>query len=137
MFKEKNWAGTVSDNANTMGIHSRGSGYTPMNIHYQLIDSVPDATDPTKNVAVPLAEKQAYVDSLILNEGALELAFEGTRYYDIMRYALRQSNPGATMQKLVCGRRGEAKRAEVQGELKKDLTNQSNWFISWNGKIGF
>ena len=137
MFNEKNWAGTASDNANTMGIHSRGSGYTPMNVHYQLIDSVPDATDPTKNVAVPLAEKQAYVDSLILNESALELAFEGTRYYDIMRYALRQSNPGAAMQKLVCGRRGEAKRAEVQGELKKDLTNQSNWFISWNGKIGF
>lgn len=137
MFNEKNWAGTVSDNANTMGIHSRGSGYTPMNEYYQLIDSVPDTTDPTKNVAVPLAEKQAYVDSLILNESALELAFEGTRYYDLMRYALRQSNPGATMQKLVCGRRGEAKRAEVQGELKKDLTNQSNWFISWNGKIGF
>lgn len=137
MFNEKNWAGSVSDNANTMGIHSRGSGYTPMNEYYQLIDSVPDATDPTKNVAVPLTEKQAYVDSLILNESALELAFEGTRYYDLMRYALRQSNPGATMQKLVCGRRGEAKRAEVQGELKKDLTNQSNWFISWNGKIGF
>ncbi|UKK48572.1 RagB/SusD family nutrient uptake outer membrane protein [Prevotella sp. E9-3] len=137
MFNEKNWAGTTSDNANTMGIHSRGSGYTPMNEYYQLIDSVPDTTDPTKNVAVPLAEKQAYVDSLILNESALEFAFEGTRYYDLMRYALRQSNPGATMQKLVCGRRGEAKRAEVQGELKKDLTNQSNWFISWNGKIGF
>ena len=86
---------------------------------------------------MPLAEQQAFVDSLILNESALECAFEGTRYYDLMRYAMRQPNPGAAMQKLVTGRRGEAARAEVQGELKKDLTDRNNWYLRWNGKIGF
>jgi len=128
----------------TMGIHSRGSGWTPLNEYYRYNDSIPTTgkakdgvTDSIINVARPAADVQAYVDSLILNEGALELAFEGTRYYDLMRYAMRQSNPGATLQKLVTGRRGEAKRGEVQAEMKADLNDRSNWYLKWNGKIGF
>ncbi len=137
LFTDKHMTGTATDAANTMGMHSRGSGYTPMNAYYQLVDSVPNPADPTKNVAVPIAEQQAFVDSLILNESALEFAFEGTRFYDLMRYAMRQSNPGAAMVKLITARRGEAKRAEVQGELKKDLSDRTNWYLNWNGKIGF
>lgn len=148
LFTARHMAGTTTESANTMGIHTRGSGYTPLNAYYQLVDSVPrtvsgytfyDGTvgDTTVYDPVPLAEQQAFVDSLILNESALECAFEGTRYYDLMRYAMRQPNPGAAMQKLVTGRRGEAARAEVQGELKKDLTDRNNWYLRWNGKIGF
>lgn len=133
---ENFWTGESSD-GNTLGIHSRGSGYTPKNEYYVLVDSVPDATDPTKNVAVPIAEQQAFVDSLILNESALEFCFEGTRYYDIMRYAMRQANPGEAMAKIIYGRRGKDKVAEVKGEIKKDLTNKSNWYLNWNGKLGF
>lgn len=139
---------TINLRGNTMGIHTHGSGWTPDNAYYQFPDSVLtlfknytlyDGTigDTLKNVAVPVAEQQAYVDSLILNESALEFAFEGTRYYDVMRYALRQPNPGATMEKIICNRRGKNNAATVKGEIKKDLTNKNNWFLNWNGKIGF
>jgi hypothetical protein len=94
-------------------------------------------TDSVINVARPAAEVQAYVDSLILNEGALEFAFEGTRYYDLMRYALRQPNPGATMAKFIYGRRGESRRGEMQGVIRQNLHDRNSWFLKWNGKIGY
>ena len=116
---------------NTMGIHSRGSGWTPMNEYYRL----PEDTLLTEDQLRPI--QQAYVDSLILNENALEMCFEGTRFYDLMRYALRQSNPGQVMAKYVYGRRGEENRAVMRSEIKKNLEDQANWFLKWNGKIGF
>jgi SusD family. len=116
---------------NTMGIHSRGSGWTPMNEYYRL----PEDTLLTEDQLRPI--QQAYVDSLILNENALEMCFEGTRFYDLMRYALRQSNPGQVMAKYVYGRRGEENRAIMRSEIKKNLEDQANWFLKWNGKIGF
>lgn len=138
---------TVSITGNTMGMHSRGSGWTPDNEYYSFTDSVPETRTitlddgTTKDTIVmnrvPVADQQAYVDSLILNESALEFAFEGTRYYDVMRYALRQPNPGAAMAKIIYGRRGKDNAAQVQGEIKKDLNNQQNWYLNWNGKIGF
>ena len=85
----------------------------------------------------PLDYQQAYVDSLLLNEEALEFAFEGTRFYDIMRFALRQSNPGAFMAEHIYARRGEANRPEVQAEIKNSLTDQRNWYLRWKGKIGY
>ncbi len=117
---------------NTIGIHTRGSGWTPRNEYYVMPDD-PTITDPEAR----LARQIAGVDSLILNESALEFAFEGTRYYDVMRYAMRQSNPGEAMAKIIYGRRGESRRAEMQGTIKKDLNNKANWFLNWNGKIGF
>lgn len=117
---------------NTIGIHTRGSGWTPRNEYYVMPDDT-TITDPEAR----LARQIAGVDSLILNESALELAFEGTRYYDVMRYAMRQSNPGEAMAKIIYGRRGESRRAEMQGMIKKDLNNKANWFLNWNGKIGF
>ena len=128
----------------TIGMHSRGSGWTPLNEYYRYNDSIPttgrnynNTADSTIYVARPAADVQAYVDSLILNEGALEFAFEGTRYYDLMRYALRQPNPGATMANFVYARRGESRRGEMMGEIKKNLNDRNSWFLKWNGKIGY
>ena len=122
--------GRYTGNINTIGIHSRGSGWTPMNEYYQL------PVDEEKPEAEQTPALQAYVDSLILNENALEFAFEGTRYYDLMRYAMRQSNPGQVMQNFILNRRGKNQREAVSSELKKQLTDPRNWYLQWNGKIG-
>ena len=82
-----------------------------------------------------IAKQQAFVDSLILNESALEFAFEGTRYYDIMRYAMRQPNPGQVMANIIGARLGEANRGSMAAIAAK-LTDQRNWFLNWKGKIG-
>ena len=122
---------TSGNTINTMGIHSRGSGWTPRNEYYRL----PEDSLLTEDQLRPI--QQAYVDSLILNENALEMCFEGTRYYDLMRFALRQPNPGKTMAEFIYGRRGQENRDIMRGEIKKNLEDQKSWFLNWNGKIGF
>lgn len=120
----------VTTDINTIGIHSRGSGWTPLNEYYQL------PVDTLKTEAEQTPFLQEYVDNLILQEGALEFAFEGTRYYDLMRFALRKSNPGAFLSEHVWARKGKDSEGTMRTEIKKDLTNQRNWYLQWNGKIG-
>ena len=136
-------------NGNTMGIHSRGSGWTPKNQYYRLPEAEIEAEDDelsdeeeeekviVKDTPELIKKQQAFVDSLILNENVLEMCFEGTRFYDLMRYAYRQDNPGKTMAQYIYGRRGDLERNTLRGEIKKDLSDQKNWFLSWKGKIGF
>lgn len=123
--------GRTTGYINTMGIHTRGSGWTPMNEYYRL----PEDSTLTEDQLRPI--QQAYVDSLILNENALEMCFEGTRYYDLMRFALRQPNPGKTMAEYIYARRGQDNRDIMRGEIKKNLEDQKSWFLNWKGKIGF
>jgi len=134
----------VGDRHNTCGIHSRGSGWTPLNEFYRMPgDTIVIEQDDsllTEKLALDAqlrSRQQEVVDSLILNESALEFAFEGTRYYDIMRHALRKSNPGQFMAEHVYARRGKENAATMQGLIQKDLTQERNWYLQWNGKIGF
>jgi hypothetical protein len=119
---------SANPNHNQMGIHQRGSGYTPMDTTYVLPhDTIEYDADKRAQL---VKEHQIVVDSLILTESALEFAFEGTRYYDIMRYALRQQNPTAAMKKIIEARRGSKETVSLP------LADKSNWFLRWNGKIG-
>ena len=128
-------SGNVSDPThNQMGIHARGSGYTPMDTLYVLPHDTVEV-DATKRAQL-IKEQQAYVDSLILNESALEFAFEGMRYYDIMRYAMRQPNPGQTMAEIIGARLGAKNRSSMASIVGK-LTEQRNWYLNWKGKIGY
>ena len=112
---------------NTIGIHTHGSGWTPLNEYYQL----PDDSLMTEEQKKPI--QTAFVDSLLLNECALELAFEGPRFYDIMRFALRQSNPEKFLAEKVAARRG---KNNIDETLKSRLMNRNNWYLRWKGQIG-
>ena len=147
----EDYRGNPAQNHNMLGIHTRGSGWTPLNEFYRLpereieipeVDPDAEDYDPFAPIYIDyrdtpelIVEQQAFVDSLILNESALEFAFEGTRYYDIMRYAMRQANPGQAMAEIIGARLGEANRASMSAVINK-LTDQRNWYLSWKGKIG-
>ena len=129
---------TVGTNHNQIGIHQRGSGFTPKDTTYVLPHDTVEY-DATKRAKL-IAEQQIAVDSLILNESALEFAFEGTRYYDIMRYAMHQKNPAAVMKKIIESRRGAANTNTIESLVVKNPNpfkdRESNWFLRWKGKIG-
>ena len=137
---------------NTMGLHTRGSGWTPLNEFYVLPEAPrPEVEEPEEGEeeegeeeiiiikdTPELTQKQmAFVDSLLLNECGLELAFEGTRFYDIMRFAYRQPNPGQFLAEKIYARRGKENSAAMRSEIKKDLSDQRNWYLNWNGQICF
>ena len=108
---------------NTIGIHSHGCGWTEYNEYYTYPES--GSVD---------AEMEA-VENMIVDEEALEFAFEGLRYYDLMRVALRRNDPAYLANK-VYARRGADKTAEMKNLIGVDLTNTSNWYLNWNGKLG-
>ena len=70
-----------------------------------------------------MAYQQPLLEDMIINEMALEGAFEGYRFYDLMRVALRRGDP-AYLANSVSRRNGD-----INGELRSLLMNKDNWFL--------
>lgn len=76
-------------------------------------------TDTIRYRLVPKGYMVDKVEQMIVDEMALETAFEGHRFYDLMRVAMRRNDPAFLADK-VAGREGEA------GEYNKTLFNKLN-----------
>lgn len=116
-------------NYNTIGIHSRGSGYSQCNKYYLMPDNADLTGDALRDWQI---EK---VEDMIVDEGALEFAFEGQRYYDLIRVAMRRNDPNYLADRIY-GRRGADNASATRATIKKDLTDQTNWFMTFNGQLG-
>lgn len=69
---------------NNVGIHNRGCGNSEFNTAYVIPDAI---TLPTRNDTIN------YVENAICDELALETAFEGNRFHDLMRLSNHRSDP--------------------------------------------
>jgi len=118
---------------NTIGIHTRGSGYTMVNEYYTMPydENIPAGED---SAALQIEYQKAVVEKMILDEGALEFAFEGYRYYDLLRSALRheQSDP-SFLERQIMNRRSGSDTGIAEGTLQE----KKNWFLHWNNQIGY
>lgn len=103
----------------TLGVHARGSGAVECNDAY----CVPQPTsklasyEDTVNYQIPLVEQ------MIIDECALEFAYEGKRFYDLMRIALRRNDP-AYLADAVARRDGK-----IDETLRSKLMDKKNWFL--------
>ena len=119
------------DAMNTVGIHWRGCGY-PMGDTLYVMPYNKEIVAGPDSAAQQIAWQIEKVEDMIVDEMALELAFEGTRFYDLMRVALHRNDP-AYLDRKVKARNGEGNDSGIS----VDLTNMHNWFLHWQGKIGY
>jgi tetratricopeptide (TPR) repeat protein len=73
-----------------------------------------------------LPGKQHYLDQQILDERGRELAYEGKRFYDIMRVSKRLNNPSLLANKVA------AKYPySMRNKIRTYLMNENNWYIHY------
>ena len=105
---------------NTRGIHSRGSGDSDCNAHYVL--PVPEAA--LSSLQDTIAYQIPLVEDMIVDELALEGAFEGNRFYDLLRVASRPGRDAAYLADRVARRGGS-----LDASLHTKLMDKNNWFL--------
>jgi hypothetical protein len=73
-----------------------------------------------------LPAKQLYLIDKIIEERARELAFEGKRFFDLMRVAKRRDDPAYLADKVA-----EKFRGPKREVIRQKLMNPENWYIDY------
>ena len=94
------------------GIHERGSGNTNVVSSFKI---------PS---LATLQDSVEYVEDAIMYENALEFAFEGNRFQDLMRVSLRRNNPSYLADKVSAKYTADRKDA-----IKDLLMDTQNWYL--------
>ena len=122
----------------TIGVHQRGCGFIrwddpeDMRSSYNYVDQVAKKIKEATGKDVTAddiysgqydADIQNAVEDLIIDECALELAFEGSRFSDLYRVSMRRSNPDYLAERV-------SKRSGTENAtLRTKLNTMSNWFL--------
>ena len=87
-----------------------------------------------KSDPIPVAaDSTLTIEDRIINESGLELAYEGTRWQDLMRVAIRRNDAGYLATR-VAAKFEKAGNAAMASSVKAKLMNQSNWFLPFKWK---
>lgn len=128
--------------ASNVGVHSRGCGvvgiadstyYTYKNMLFKKFTEM--GLDTAKTV-VTMADSINAVENLIVDELALETAWEGNRYPDLLRIASHKGDAGVQWFADKIARRGDKRDPNVDYKatseyqtLYNKLLNKENWFL--------
>jgi hypothetical protein len=102
-----------------IGIHSLGSGDSQANAYYTL----PMPAQQLPSMQDTIAYQIPLVENMIIDEMALEGAFEGYRFYDLMRVALRRNTPEFLADPI------SRRWGMVDEGLRALLMDRKNWYL--------
>ena len=126
--------GSYNEDSKQMGIRGRvgfGDGDEAL-----YIGNVIYFHDPDNNEVIgykeftgsnSLLEKQLFLEEILLEEHARELAFEGERFYEIMRIAKRRNDPSFLANIIAEKFSGTKKEA-----IRDYLMDENNWYLPLN-----
>ena len=118
------------------GIHQKGCGmlkYNEKRSVYNFVDQInlklaaagkPTLTKAEIYEAANQADVIEAIEELILDEAGLELAFEGNRFFDLMRVASRKANPAEFMAKKI-----KARGASTESWINALQSDIKNWYL--------
>ena len=134
---------------NNEGIHSRGSGYSEHNVYYALTDTciarylgLTEVEDKVETIVRPITYEDSlnYIADLVIDELALELAWEGTRFGDLIRFA-KAMGDNDVLAKRVAGRAFKndvtyrSAEFQIDPELYGKMLNEDNWYLPLPGDV--
>lgn len=122
-----------------LGIHSRGSGDSERNIYYALSDTciaryIGVLEEGVITRTLTREDSITYVSDLVIDELALEFAWEGTRYGDLIRFA-KAMNDNDVIAKRIAGRDFSNDVSYRHHEFQFDqalytkFSNEANWYL--------
>lgn len=117
---------------NNMGIHSRGCGaseYNPLYVipnytRYTTVDGVQTASTDSLDLLAAKSDSINFVEGSICDELALETAFEGNRFQDLIRISDHRKDPTFLAKKVA------AKHSSNYDYYLNLLSDRTKWFIN-------
>lgn len=140
---------------NNAGIHSRGCGDSERNIYYALTDTciarylgLTEVDNKVETLSRPITYDDSlnYIADLVIDELALELAWEGTRFGDLIRFAEAAKRAGDPqyydiLAKRVAGRAYDndvtyrSAGYQCDAELYSRMKDEANWYLPLPGEV--
>jgi tetratricopeptide (TPR) repeat protein len=98
---------------NNIGVRGRSLGYPERDTTYFVIPRSITSQDEMMN----------FVEDKIIEEAALELAFEGNRFHDLMRVAVRRNDNSYLADRVA------AKHTNNKEAIRSKLLDRKNWYL--------
>jgi len=95
---------------------------------YYIFDPNNNEIIGSKSIASTL-EKQLYMEEIIMDERARELAFEGERFYDYVRIAKRREKAGNNGIEWLADKISQSRPANERAAIKARLMDENNWYL--------
>lgn len=124
--------GKVTGSAFPYDFDARKSNIPPILGNWCLNAGIRGRADLYSDPMPATIDSTTAIENMIINEAALELAYEGRRWSDLVRISLRRNDPGFLADKIYTMLLKE--NDPMAASVKAKLLNEQNWYLPFDAK---